>query len=378
MNLKATHSLSPHFASFLRWQFWIIAGLLVLASLMFLETGSTAPMQPAQWLFCLSVSFVVTATIAWEWKAFGNPRILTNAVLHVLIFAAIACMLLRLRGHVGERDLSLLGLVAGALDWANKALGFFPPVLFELLRSPAVALLFLGVCLALCLRPTWALGVLASVFILGLALSLLSDGFGARGWFFGGLACFAVALRLQYAPPDHRSFWEHVRQKWGRDAHVRGDLELKQRLLHLMLIEGRPLTEAECLGRVARALGNSPHDEAARACTARVVGQLVREDGLCQLVHGASGPMLGIGDGIGDSTPDVFSRIAMVPKLAVAGLIALVWILSPIDLIPDATPVVGALDDVAAGLVVAGMALRSRSRRKFLNDGPRPSSLFKP
>lgn len=150
MDLNTTSSLSPSVASFLRWRFWFAAGLLVLASFMFFETGSAAPMQPAKWLFCLSVSFVVTATIAWEWKAFGNPRILSNTVLHALLFAALACMLLRLRGHVGERDWSLLGLVAGALDWANKVLGFFPPVLFELLRSPAVALLFLGVCLALC------------------------------------------------------------------------------------------------------------------------------------------------------------------------------------------------------------------------------------
>ncbi|HBJ87888.1 MAG TPA: hypothetical protein DDZ88_29320 [Verrucomicrobiales bacterium] len=82
--------------------------------------------------------------------------------------------------------------------------------------------------------------------------------------------------------------------------------------------------------------------------------------------------------GIDDSTPDVFSRIATVPKLAVAGLIALAWILSPIDLIPDATPVIGALDDVAAGLVVAGMAFRSRSRRGFYSDAPQETSLFKP
>ncbi len=364
-------------ASFLRWRFWFAAALLVMASFMFLETGSTAPLQPAQWLFCLFVSFVVTATVAWEWKAFGNPRVPSNFVLHLLFFTALTCMLLRLRGHVSEHDWSLLELVAGALDWANKALGFFPPALFELLRSPAVALLFLGVCLALCLRPTWALGVLASVFILGLALSLLSDGFGARGWFFGGLACFALSLRMQYAPPDHRDFWEQVKQKWSGDEHVRGDLELKQRVLQLMTLEGRPLTEAQCLGRVARALGKSPHDEEARVCTHRIVGQLVREDGLCQLVHGASGRLLMIENGIGDSAPDIFSRIAIVPKLAVAGFIALVWILSPIDLIPDATPVVGTLDDVAAGLVVVGMAFRSRSRKRPFSDTSQSASLFK-
>lgn len=377
MNLKATISLPPAVASFLHWRFWLAAGLLVLASCMFFETGSTAKVQPAQWLFCLALSFVVTATVAWEWKAFGNPSVLANAVLHVLVFAALACMLLRLRGHVGEQDWSLLGMVADALDWANKALGFFPPVLFELLRSPAVALLFLGVCLALCLRPAWALGVLASVFVVGLSLSLLNDGFGARGWFVGGLACFALSLRLQYAPPDHRNFWEQVRHKWSGDTHVRGDLELKQRLLQLMVAEARPLTESECLGRVARALGKSTHDDESKACTVRVIGQLVRQDGLCQLVHGASGPTLGLGAGMNDSPPDVFSRIAMVPKLAVAGLIALVWIISPIDLIPDTTPVVGALDDVVAGMVVAGMAWRSRSRSKFLSDANRPDSLLK-
>lgn len=371
--------LPPAIASFIRWRFWMAAGLLALAALMFLETGSRSSLQTAQWLFCLSVSFVVTATVAWEWKALGNPSILSNAVLHVLVFAALACMLLRLRGHVGESDWSLLGAVADVLDWGNKALGFFPPVLFELLRSPAVAFLFLGVCLALCFRPAWALGILASVFVFGLTLSLLSDGFGSRGWFFGGMACFVLSLRIQYAPPDHRHFWENVKTRWSGDQHVRGDLELKQRVLQLMISEGRPLTETECLARVARGLGKSSHDETARACTTRVVGQLVREDRICQLVHGSSGPILGLAVGVGDSSPDVFSRISMVPKLAVAGMIALVWIISPIDLIPDTTPVIGALDDVAAALVVAGMAFRSRSRRRFFNAQQLDSdSLFKP
>ncbi len=377
MDLKTTISLPPSVVPFLRWRFWLVAGLLALASVMFLETGSSAPLHPAQWLFCLAVSFVVVVTVAWEWKAFGNPRVLANAVLHVLLFVSLACMLLRLRGHVGEKDWSVLGGIAAVLDWTNQAVGLFPPVLFELLRSPGVALLFFGVCLALCFRPSWALGVLVSVFILGLSLSLLSDDFGARSWFFGGLACFALSLWLQYAPPDHRNFWEHVRARWIGDDHVRGDLELKQRVLQLMVIECRPLTEGECLGRVARALGKSPHDEAAKACTSRIVAQLVREDGVCELVHGAAGPMLGLGTGIGDSTPDIFSRVAVVPKLAVAGLIALVWIISPIDLIPDSTPFIGTLDDVAVGLVVVGMAVRSFRRKKFFSDGPRSVSLFK-
>ena len=53
------------------------------------------------------------------------------------------------------------------------------------------------------------------------------------------------------------------------------------------------------------------------------------------------------------SHPEVPSRAKL------AALIALLWVLSPIDLIPEFIPIIGPLDDV----VVVALALRYAARR---------------
>lgn len=53
-------------------------------------------------------------------------------------------------------------------------------------------------------------------------------------------------------------------------------------------------------------------------------------------------------------------RHAEVPRVArCAAALALVWVLSPIDLIPEFIPIIGPLDDV----IVVALALRFAARR---------------
>ncbi|MBK8038377.1 MAG: DUF1232 domain-containing protein [Verrucomicrobiaceae bacterium] len=60
---------------------------------------------------------------------------------------------------------------------------------------------------------------------------------------------------------------------------------------------------------------------------------------------------------------DVFARVAQVPKFAVVLAITILWVLSPVDLIPDNIPIVGPLDDVGAVVATAAMIVRSKRRR---------------
>ena len=54
-------------------------------------------------------------------------------------------------------------------------------------------------------------------------------------------------------------------------------------------------------------------------------------------------------------------------KLIVVLFIALIWVISPIDLVPDAMPIVGVIDDaiialLGAGVVRQGFSLRRRGQ----------------
>jgi uncharacterized membrane protein YkvA (DUF1232 family) len=60
-----------------------------------------------------------------------------------------------------------------------------------------------------------------------------------------------------------------------------------------------------------------------------------------------------------------------VPRRAkIALLVAVLWVLSPIDLLPEFLPVIGPLDDVVAVILLLRYAARSIPRRTLLDAWP--------
>jgi len=66
-----------------------------------------------------------------------------------------------------------------------------------------------------------------------------------------------------------------------------------------------------------------------------------------------------------------------VPRRAkVALLVAIVWVVSPIDLLPEFLPVIGPLDDVVAVVLLLRYAARSIPRATLLEAWPTDPSLL--
>jgi hypothetical protein len=338
-------------------------GLHFMACLFFSETGMPGRFVPAQALAGLAIAFLVTTTLCWQWKLFGDPRRPLALAGHVGIFGSVFFLIGRLYVKNPGRD-TLLDKISGLAKWGGEVLGGVPAQVFDVLSSPGVALLFLAVCLALALPRTLGLGALVGVAFLTLALCATAPAFTRPGTLLLGALAFALALWLQHDDPAEREYWSGVLRHWEHDPALRGDLELKLRLLRRIRDEGRPLTEGECLATVAKALGCEPDDAPARSALVRVVGQLVREDALAALYSGPDGKTLAARTA--PAPADTFALIAGIPKLVLLALVALAWILSPIDLIPDSTPLLGNLDDILVALLSAQVAwqnLRHPPRR---------------
>ena len=47
----------------------------------------------------------------------------------------------------------------------------------------------------------------------------------------------------------------------------------------------------------------------------------------------------------------LLTGITVVPRMIIISVLMIGWILSPIDIIPDSTPLIGALDDVSVALL---------------------------
>jgi uncharacterized membrane protein YkvA (DUF1232 family) len=71
-------------------------------------------------------------------------------------------------------------------------------------------------------------------------------------------------------------------------------------------------------------------------------------------------------------------RSPEVPRRAkVALLVAVIWVVSPIDLLPEFLPVIGPLDDVVAVVLLLRYAARSIPSGHRARSGPRPSATIR-
>ena len=77
------------------------------------------------------------------------------------------------------------------------------------------------------------------------------------------------------------------------------------------------------------------------------------------------------------TTARVLRKDPAVPRRAkVALLIAVLWVISPIDLLPEFLPIIGPLDDVVAVILLLRYAARSIPREKLLAAWPRDPTLL--
>ena len=104
----------------------------------------------------------------------------------------------------------------------------------------------------------------------------------------------------------------------------------------------------------------------------RVAKQMVYQDSLAEISDHGGTKALSLNPALfaavdGD---DPWSYIARMPKVLIVLLIATLWILSPIDLIPDALPVFGVLDDISVALLGFSMI-----RRRLPHQDRKPGEL---
>jgi len=101
-----------------------------------------------------------------------------------------------------------------------------------------------------------------------------------------------------------------------------------------------------------------------RAIAQGISQRLVREHRVLELYGDERGFFLIPYPGM--STVDsLFDEIAVwIRKIVITG-IAVIWLISPIDLFPDSIPVLGAIDDALISLVGAAQWLDTIKRRKI-------------
>jgi len=335
--------------SVIEWRFSAAMCLYLLSVLLFAETGNQEPFIMTQIVFSAMIAFVISSSLCWQWQILGDPRNIANFILHIAFFTACIFFINRL---FVKTEVSVADIITNLTEWhIRKIISWIPSVIFDALRSPGIAILFAATVLSLSFRRRTAVALLIlSLFITILFCFRSSPDKAAWIWFFAGTAAMLTALYLQSDDPVQGQFQAKVTARLKGDRILKADLELRLRLLERLHECRRPMTPAECLGVISRALGTEMESQHTREITRRITHHLVFQDQLAEYVPHESGKALALStEAFDPQETDGFVMAAVVPKTLMFAVFALLWILSPIDLIPDATPIFGSVDDVVAG-----------------------------
>lgn len=331
-------------------RFWIALACYGLAVPLLFEGG---PAWPAfHVLMPALISFIIVSALAWDYRIIGNPRHSFCLILHIAFFVCMVFLLNRLmasgdfsRPLVGVPSVSGFADVLRRLPLLDKLYNLFDLVL----KSMGFAIVLFFVSLAIIFRRRVALSLLAIFGMFFVALAV-GGNLNASLWtLLAAIVLMTVAFRLQLEDERSGAFWSGIASRLRSSAsRPRVDFDLQIAVLRRLGDAGE-LSEQDIRGIAASRLGCESNDPRLKPVCIRLLDQMIHQEGIAEAREGTQGRRLVLA--VPEAPPDMFTSCARTVRALVVISFCIVYILSPIDLIPDATPVVGVVDDMLMGAV---------------------------
>ncbi len=317
----------------------------------------------SQGIVPLLLAYLVVATICWELSFFGKSSGV-NLLLHVLMIAPIALVMARICVGASSESKPFLKSV---MDFVGKQefgiLGslndMIPQWMMDIFCNWKISVFFVLFVGSQCLkRLAFRLSMMVTMFIIPI-FSTLQSGADMRFFALGGVLLLA-GMSLQFCRYDSIIYFENVATKLrgGGDKtmlltimKVMVQLHERERLSDVNLIH-LVRTEYEKVGDFSEA----DH----RLIAAKLTQMMMYEYNLVRVRNDADGPYIVATEALYRNN-GLLTELTLFPKIAVMLVIAIIWVLLPIDAIPDATPIIGTLDDVLVTMVT-GLALGTSIR----------------
>ncbi|MDR1744991.1 MAG: DUF1232 domain-containing protein [Planctomycetota bacterium] len=307
------------------------------------------------------IAFIVVTTLAWDYRVIGEPGKLHVLILHIAFFVSLIFLLNRLmsiseivpfaRDTGGIQSLIVrwmpsipfLGSLFAVFDFALKWLGF--------------ALILFMVSGAIIFPPRTATSLL---FIAGALVVAISVGrnLNASVWtLFAGLVLLLAAFLIQRVDRHAARFWNQVAEKFSRSG-PRPGMDMKIKIAILRELDARGALGANQIrGIVAGQLDQPSNSPALVSICDRITDQLVNHDRIVESRDGPRGWHCVLA--LPGEEPDFFSACARTVRVIVTLSFCVVYILSPVDFVPDAVPIFGVADDMVLGSIGLLAAVRT-------------------
>ncbi len=309
-----------------------------------------------QGIVTLLLAFVLAATLNWELYLFGRPAG-ANLVLQFIAIFPWALFLARILGDPTPQPLfpESSGLFADLLSTVEDFIHasgerFLPPWLVDIFANWKISLLAI-ICLFILSCRFLKLKLAGLIILLLIPLSQTLAAAPEPEFLLGSLL-FLFGLSWQFCRYDKTIFFENVIASLqisnGIDeALLRVVLNTMQRLF----AGNQKLSEAHFLQMVKDAYPSAAaDDEEARALAAEITRKMVYSYNLVHIQGGSDGFFLLPNQRL-YTYDSLLVSIAAVPRIVLMLITAVIWVLLPIDLIPDAIPFFGTLDDISVTIL---------------------------
>ncbi|MGB5749350.1 MAG: YkvA family protein [Desulfobacterales bacterium] len=321
-----------------------------------------------QGIFVGILAVLMVAGFGWEIYLLGRPGGI-NLVLHCLLILPIALLIGRIAGLPPEPETSygLLGKLKdyiGSLKDASGIEGILPFWIQDIFYNPAILLLIFFTSLAFTQKKASRRFALVVVAFLIPAMQTLTHDPRPSIAFGLGFGAMLAGIALQFSKYGDISGQQNVLNRLNA---VDDRLELKCSLrIAKRAVEDGFITEDGVLAVIQREYSKQfdPDPLVVRGIAQAISHRLVREHRILELRGDERGFFLIPYEAL-FKIESLFDEISVwIRKIIITG-IAIIWVISPIDLFPDSIPVLGAIDDALIALVGAGQWLGTGKRRKL-------------
>ena len=325
-----------------------------------------------QGIFVGILAIMIVAGFCWEIYLLGRPGGI-NLVLHCLLIVPIALLIGRIAGlpPAPEASYGLLGQLKNYMVSIKDAGGIesiLPVWIQDIFRNPSILLLIFFTSVAFTQKKAsrrFALVVVA--FLIPVMQTLAHDPRPSISFGLGFVAMLA-GIALQFSKYGDIIGQQNVLTRLNA---VDDRLELKCSMrIAKRAVEDGFITEDGVLAIIQREYSRHFDSDplAVRAIAQAISHRLVREHRILEL-HGDERGFFLIPYEALFKIESLFDEISVwIRKIIITG-IAIIWLISPIDLFPDSIPVLGAIDDALIALVGAGQWVGTIKRRKI--PGPK-------
>ena len=306
-------------------------------------------------------AFVLTASLNWEMLLFGRVAG-GNLILQLMQLPALTLLLARLTAFPSQ-PIGPQGILQNLFRYLHSVeqdtfnlTGSVPAWLSDLVGNWRISLCFMLILFFLSFRNLQ--------LKLGLLLSILMILFGSAAvqglsiWLIGGTLLLIAGYTFQFCRYDRVIFFENAVRRIARSGPC--DTLLSSVMLSVLsaFYENGRVSRPQLLqlvqGVYAEKYPLQGND--LQLIAGEIVRKMVYQYGLAQVHSSSEGEFLAPNPRL-FRYDNLLGMAAVAPRLLLTASFAIVWIMLPVDLVPDGIPLFGVLDDAAVALI-SGFALQ--------------------